>query len=139
MPGWVTSTESWPGSRVSTASGFITFLFVADLETSHEFYAGALGLDLVVDQGDCRIYRVSGDAFVGICERPDRVADDGLIVTLVVDDVDGMHDRLVGAGVGVESPPQQSDTYGIYHAFYRDPDGHAVEVQRFDDPGWAQP
>lgn len=40
----------------------ITFLPVADLQRSAAFYEGALGLPLVVDQGTCRIYRVSGRA-----------------------------------------------------------------------------
>lgn len=115
----------------------ITFLFVSELETSATFYEEALGLSTVVDQGDCRIYRVTENAFLGICERPDRVQDDGLIVTFVTVDVDGTHTRLVKAGAVVESPPAHNDQYGIYHAFYRDPDGHLVEVQSFDDPEWA--
>ena len=40
----------------------ITFLPVADLNRSAGFYEEALGLSLVVDQGTCRIYRVSGRA-----------------------------------------------------------------------------
>jgi catechol 2,3-dioxygenase-like lactoylglutathione lyase family enzyme len=118
--------------------GVITFLFVTDLGASHLFYGDLLGLDLAVDQGDCRIYRVTGGGYLGICERPDRVGTDGLIITLVLDDVDGMHDRLAGAGVPVEAPPTHSDRYGIRHAFYRDPDGHSVEIQRFDDPDWGR-
>ena len=119
----------------------ITFLFVADLEASHRFYAEALDLPIQVDQGDCRIYRINGGAFLGICERPDRVGarGTGLIVTIVTDDVTGTHERLVASGVAVEHPPVHSDEYHITHAFYRDPDGHLVEVQRFDDPDWASP
>ena len=51
----------------------ITFLFVTDLEASHRFYADALDLPMVLDQGNCRIYRINRGAFLGICERPDRV------------------------------------------------------------------
>jgi catechol 2,3-dioxygenase-like lactoylglutathione lyase family enzyme len=116
---------------------FVTFLFVADLETSHSFYSGILGFEPVVDQGDCRIYRVTATGFLGICVRPERVQDDGVIVTLVTDDVDGMHERLVAAGAVVESEPEHSEQYRIRHAFYRDPDGHLVEVQSFDNPNWA--
>jgi len=115
----------------------ITFLFVADLEVSHDFYSEILGLELTVDQGDCRIYRVTATAFLGICDRSDRVRGDGVIVTLVTDSVDEMHERLVAAGAVVESEPKQSEEYRVRHAFYRDPDGHLVEVQRFDDRNWA--
>ena len=49
---------------------FITFLYVEDLERSDRFYAGLLGLPLVVDQGACRIFRVAAGAYLGVCERP---------------------------------------------------------------------
>lgn len=112
----------------------ITFLFVGDLRRSSAFYGDALGLELVRDQGDCRIYRVTATAYLGVCKRPDRADPGGLIVTLVADDVDAWHERLTEAGAEVVSPPEHSERYGIHHAFYRDPDGHLFEIQRFDDP-----
>ena len=117
----------------------ITFLPVAALHRSAAFYEGALGLPLVVDQGTCRIYRVSGRAYLGICERPGAVPHPGVIVTLVSPAVDAWHERLAGAGVEVVAAPSFSEQYRIYHAFYRDPDGHLIEIQEFDDPAWAEP
>ena len=114
----------------------VTFLFVEDLARSDAFYAGVLGLPLVLDQGTCRIYRVAGSAYLGICERPGRAEPEGIIVTLVTADVDGWHRRLAAAGVPVVSHPGRSDEYRVYHAFYRDPDGYLVETQRFLDPAW---
>ena len=68
----------------------ITFLYVADLRRSAEFYENILGLSLVTDQGSCRIYRVSGgEGYLGICERePTASSGDTLIFTFVTDDVD---------------------------------------------------
>lgn len=117
----------------------ITFLSVEDLAHSTEFYEGVLGLVLVTDQGDCRIYRVGGDAYLGICERPGATATEGVIVTLVTDDVDGWHIRLTEHEVLCERAPAYHPKYSIYQAFYRDPDGHLIEVQRFDDPAWSEP
>jgi catechol 2,3-dioxygenase-like lactoylglutathione lyase family enzyme len=46
----------------------VTFLYVKDLERSERFYSEVLGLELVLNQGLARIYRVgSGNAFLGIC------------------------------------------------------------------------
>jgi catechol 2,3-dioxygenase-like lactoylglutathione lyase family enzyme len=115
----------------------ITFLFVADLERSHRFYAETLGLPLALDQGSCRIYRVSDGAYLGMCARPGSVSPDGIIVTLVSPDVVGWHDRLVAAGAPCERPPTRNDEYLVFHAFYRDPDGHLVEIQEFLDPRWT--
>lgn len=115
----------------------ITFLPVSDLERSSEFYGRALGLELVLDQGDCRIFRVSGDAFLGICERPEQGAAPGLMVTLVTDEVDEWHDRMVAANVVCDRAPALNEQYRLYQAFYRDPDGYVLEVQRFLDPAWS--
>lgn len=117
-------------------ASLISFLYVSDLAVSHRFYADALGLPLVVDQGDCRIYRVDDGAFVGVCARPDRMRVGGVITTIVTDEVEAIHERLTAAGVEVVTPPEHSETYRITHAFYRDPDGHTIEIQRFDDPDW---
>jgi catechol 2,3-dioxygenase-like lactoylglutathione lyase family enzyme len=115
----------------------ITFLFVADLERSAAFYASVLGLAEVLDQGTCRIYRAASGAFVGICERPDRVSPGGLILTFVTDDVDGWHRRITASGWPAESDPAENADYAIRHAFYRDPDGYLVEIQTFRDPRWS--
>ncbi|MBM3694870.1 MAG: VOC family protein [Actinobacteria bacterium] len=117
----------------------ITFLPVADLGRSAAFYEGALGLALVVDQGTCRIYRVAGAAYLGVCERSGAAAAAGVIVTLVSPAVAAWHERLTAAGVEVVAPPSFSEQYHIHHAFYRDPDGHLIEVQEFADPAWAGP
>lgn len=115
----------------------ISFLFVSDLQQSHAFYGDALGLPLVVDQGDCRIFRVNEGAFLGLCERRDDVRPGGTITAMVTGDVEGTHRRLVAAGAAVDKAPEHSDRYRITHAFYKDPDGHVLEIQRFDDPDWA--
>jgi catechol 2,3-dioxygenase-like lactoylglutathione lyase family enzyme len=117
----------------------VTFLSVADLERSTTFYADTLGLALVLDQGDCRIFAVAASAFVGVCMRPDAVLPDGVILTLVTDDVDGCHARLVASGVTCERAPSLNRQYRIYQAFYRDPDGYLIEIQRFLDPAWPAP
>ena len=127
------------GEMPSPDPALITFLYVTDLEASHAFYSKALGLSLSVDQGDCRIYRINEGAFLGVCRRPDRMNVGGMILTIVTDDVEGAHARMLAAGATVDGEPEHSDRYRITHAFYRDPDGHVIEVQRFDDPNWADP
>lgn len=114
----------------------ITFLFAADLGRADHFYGTVLGLPLTLDQGSCRIYRASGAGFIGVCERPDAVSPDGIIVTLVTGEVDRWHERLTEAGVPCERPPSANEEYRVYHAFYRDPDGYLVEIQEFTDPRW---
>lgn len=113
----------------------ITFLPVSDLDRSHAFYAGQLGLELVLDQGSCRIYAISQGGYIGVCERDEATTADGLIVTFVTEEVDAWYERISAARDDVE-PPRLNPKYDIYHFFVRDPDGHLVEVQRFEDPRW---
>lgn len=117
----------------------VTFLYTADLETTAQFYTAVLGLELALDQGACRIYRVGRDAFVGFCQRPDPPVTASVILTLITEDVDGWHRRLIDRGVAFEKPPSYNPAYNIYHCFLRDPNGYLLEIQRFLDPRWPAP
>ena len=119
------------------ADAQITFLGCANLVRSRAFYESVIGLELVVDQGSCLVFRISTDGYLGVCEREDAAPGVATIVTLVTDDVNGWCDRIKAAGGVLRSEPEHNDTYGIYHAFLDDPDGHTLEIQRFDDPEWA--
>ncbi|MDJ0976879.1 MAG: VOC family protein [Planctomycetota bacterium] len=123
---------------MSTFDAAITFCFVPDLAAAARFYGEVLALPLTLDQGSCRIYRVAGGGYLGVCERDVPPETESVLLTLVTDDVDGVHARLVAAGVHVDQPPADNAEYGIYHAFYRDPAGYRVEVQRFHDPKWSE-
>jgi predicted enzyme related to lactoylglutathione lyase len=115
----------------------ITFIYVSDLGRAATFYGEMLGLEMVLDQGGCLIYRVTPTSFLGVCNtRPEHVGVAGALVTFVTGDVDGWHDRVVEAGGTIVQPPRHSDEYQIYNFFAEDPDGNRFEVQRFDDPGW---
>jgi len=116
----------------------ITFCVTHDLETAARFYEDILGLPLVLDQGRCRIYRVAGGAYLGFCERETDFNTDGIILTLVTDDVDGWYKKLSSRGVEIEHEPRLKADYEIYHFFLRDPNGYLLEIQRFEDPRWAR-
>ena len=121
---------------MSAWEDLVTFLPTADLARADRFYAGVLGLPLMVDQGTCRIYRVAQGASIGVCAHLEPTPASGVITTLVTDDVDGWHAALEEAGADVEAPPQHNERFGIYHFFVLDPDGNRLEVQRFErEPG----
>lgn len=124
----------------------VTFLYVRDLAESERFYRDVLGLEEVLNQGLARIYRIGrGNAFLGIClssavqqaPPPDR-APLGVIVTFVIDDVDGAYAALQAKGVVFETAPARNETYQIYNCFFRDPDGYLLEIQRFLSPEWPR-
>ena len=115
---------------------FITFCYTRDLESTSRFYEEVLGLELILDQGGCRIYRVAGSAYVGFCGREGAPEPAGVLLTFVTDDVDGWFEKVRAAGAPVDKAPVFNPDYQIYHCFVRDPSGYVVEIQRFEDPRW---
>ena len=114
----------------------ITFLYTRDLATTSHFYSEVMQIPLILDQGDCRVWQITETAFIGFCERETAPTEPStnLIFTLVTDDVDGWHTRLVAAGADITKPPTLNEKYNIYHIFFRDPNGYLLEIQRFNDP-----
>ena len=115
----------------------VSFYYTPDLHRSATFWEDKVGLELVLDQGSCRIYRVSRDGFIGFCEKQDATAGD-VIITLVTQDVDGRAEALTARGITFEKAPSFNPKFNIYHAFFRDPAGYLVELQRFNDPAWPK-
>ncbi len=117
---------------------YTTFLYTRNLQLTAHFYEELMGLPVALDQGDCRIYRVAENGFLGFCERKEAPSDPGgVILTLVTEEVDRWYALLKDQGVTFEMEPVYNPRYDIYHCFLRDPNGYLVEIQRFEDPGWV--
>ena len=112
----------------------ITFLTTTDLKKTAHFYEQLLGLSLILDQGACMIFRVTESAYVGFCQKSEMPSTQGVIITLITQDVDQYCDLLVSRGVNFEKAPALNADFNIYHCFLRDPNGYLIEIQRFEDP-----
>jgi predicted enzyme related to lactoylglutathione lyase len=116
----------------------ITFLYYRDLEPAANFYTEILGLEQVVDQGWVRIYRVAGNAFLGIVagEKGHHAPQErnAVLVTLVVDDAARWYDALQRQGANLLSSLETRNEIGIQCFFLQDPGGYALEVQQFLSP-----
>ena len=125
-----------------TIGSQITFLYYADIEPAAAFYGGTLGLELVVDEGWARIFRVGERAFVGVVDgtrgvhRPQERS--AVLVTFVVDDVDAWHRYLAGEGVALATDVQDRPDIALRHFFLKDPGGYSVEIQQFLRPEVAR-
>lgn len=118
----------------------VTWIYTHDLDATCAFYGERVGLEQVLDQGLCRIFRMGRSSFLGVCHaRPGRhVEPKGVVITFVTPDVDGWHRHLVAAGVAPEGPPRRSETFNVYGFFARDPNGYLLEFQSFLDPAWPR-
>jgi catechol 2,3-dioxygenase-like lactoylglutathione lyase family enzyme len=118
----------------------VTFLYTRDLSATARFYEEIMGLPLILDQGSCRIYRISNDAFLGFCHSDTAPEQpEGIIVTFATRQVDEWYRHLTQHGVSFEKPPAHNPKFNIYHCFVRDPNGYLLEIQQFLDPTWPVP
>ena len=112
----------------------IIFLTVSDLEVSSKFYGDIFGLRMARDQGSCRIYHLSGNSFIGILKGEPPQEPTGSAQCWVTENVDGFYETARTHGLDIMFPPRLNEKYQIYHFYLKDPDGHVIEIQRFEDP-----
>ncbi len=114
--------------------GVITWLYYRDLSKAMKFYEDVMGFKMVVDQGWSKIYRVSGDGYLGLVDgahghhRANNIKP--VIFCLNVADADAWYMRVQKAGVEIEEKLQESQRLGIRVFMFRDPEGYVVEIQQ---------
>jgi lactoylglutathione lyase len=120
----------------------ITFLYYRDLEPIDKFYQEVIGLELVEDQGWAKIYRVSGDAYLGIVDEKrgfQNVQEEkSVLVTFAVNDVFKWREYLESKGVKMLTDIVESDEIQVRCFFCEDPGGYAVEIEQFLRPEAAE-
>lgn len=118
----------------------ITFFYYRDIHAVAPFYEDLLGFELVLDQGMARIYRIAGNSYFGIVDgnrgHLKHQEKSAVLLTIVVEDVEGWHTRMKDAGVAGQSEMLRG-TY-CEHFFFEDPAGYAIEIQRFHNPAVAE-
>ena len=88
--------------RLPLSHRFISTTRVAFLRLP-SFWEDVVGLPLILDQGTCRIYRISPDGYLGFCEKEGvSTAKDGVIITLVTEKVDEVIVKLRARGLSLE-------------------------------------
>jgi catechol 2,3-dioxygenase-like lactoylglutathione lyase family enzyme len=120
----------------------IVFIKVDDLNSSREFYEEILGFPLVLDQGKCRIVQTKkgGGGYFGYCDSGGNSKDSGgVIFTFVTPNVDDWYRYLETKNVELLGKPKINQEFGIYHFYFKDPDGHLLEIQKFLDVDWNNP
>jgi predicted enzyme related to lactoylglutathione lyase len=120
----------------------ITFLYYQDIESIADFYKQVMGFELVEDQKWAKIYRVGGNAYVGIVagdkgfHKPQPQS--AVLVTLVVNDVPGWYAHLQEHGVTLLSDLEHKEDIQVRCFFFKDPGGYTYEIQEFLKPELAE-
>jgi lactoylglutathione lyase len=121
--------------KTPSIDGLITFLYFNDLEKADRFYQEVLGLELTIDQGFAKIFRLQGGSYIGLVDgkkgslKPSN--DKPVMVTLLVPDVDAWYQHLTKHGVQTRSPPKDDPQTKTRYFMFQDPEGYILEIQRF--------
>ena len=111
----------------------VTFLYYRDLAGAQRFYEEVLGLDLAIDQGWAKIYRLAGAAHLGLVDETrgmHRAANEKPVqLCLRVADVDAWRARVAGCAVSGLSEMFENEALGIRAFVFDDPEGYQVEIQ----------
>lgn len=122
---------------VSTNIDFITFLYTPDLDTTELFYSQIMNLEMILDQGKCKIFQINPCAFIGFCNTENlNRTDDNIIITFVLNNVDEWYKKFCMHNIEIVKHPQLNQEFQIYHFFARDPNGYLLEIQRFLNDNW---
>ena len=114
---------------------FITFLQTEDLEETTKFYTEIMKCKLVVDQGLCRIFAISNDAYVGFCSHDFLDKDkNSICLTFVCSsqrEVDEWYKIFQAKNVKCLSEPHDVEELNIRCFIAEDPEGYIIEIQHF--------
>jgi len=115
-------------------------LFQEDLAEAKRFYQVAFGLPLVFEDANSAVLKI-GDTLVNLLEtpaahelvEPAEVADPSTgvraVMTVHVDDVDDLCERLAARGVTLLNGPMDRP-WGLRTASFADPGGHIWEIAK---------
>jgi len=121
------------------SNGYMTLLFVKDIERSRDFYESVLGLEFEHGNDNSASFILGPDALV-LLEK--GAADDLLspadvehdaargaksVTVTSVDDVDALYHELRAKGVEFIRAPEDR-WWGKRCAHFKDPDGHVWEI-----------
>ena len=113
----------------------ITFFYYPDLDAAAHFYSDIMGFELVDDQRWAKLYRVRGDAFMGIVAGENGFrqpqAYNAVLLTVCVNDVATWYDYLKAKGVKMLTDVLEKEDIQVRCFFFEDPGGYPLEVQQF--------
>ncbi|EPJ49661.1 MAG: glyoxalase/bleomycin resistance protein/dioxygenase [Osedax symbiont Rs2] len=119
-----------PPSKIELA---ITFIYFYDLAQAMAFYEDVLGLELEIDQGWAKIYKISAAAHLGLVDqavgmhRANEVKPVQLCIRVA--DVDAWHTWIASCDVQGLTVAKSNFQLGIRAFVFNDPEGYQIEVQ----------
>jgi hypothetical protein len=121
--------EKERGMKYSSA---ITFLYYEDFSYGINFIENVLQLELVMDQGFARVYKVNQKAFLGIVQKRDNdVVSGSTLFSLSTRNVETEYERVQQLEVYNLTEIKYFESIPLKSFFFDDVEGHKFEIQQF--------
>ena len=116
----------------TTFTGLVPIFAVRDVAASKDFYVDQLGFILDYIEGDpptyACLYKDKVELHLIDAAQPHSRQEAGNgYLSILTDGVDDLHQKLVTAGVNIETPPEDRP-YGLRDFIFRDADRNAVII-----------
>jgi len=122
-----------PELKGNKAEKLITFIYYRDLQKGIDFYENFLGFPLEIDQGFCKIYRISNAGYIGIVDETKGMHKWHEIkpvqICLRVPDVQAFYEYCKEVKVDELSEMFVNKEIGIKAFVFNDPEGYQIEIQ----------
>jgi len=120
---------------MSKYSSSISFLYYKNFEKAKLFFEEILGLELVMDQGFAKVYRISASSFVGCVKKSEGSIDSsnrgGTLISLSTDNVEKEYERIKNYRLPYLSELEVIDRIPLKSFFFKDFEGYDFEIQEF--------
>jgi len=123
-----------PELPANKAEKLITFIYYKDLDKGIDFYGRTLGFPLEIDQGWCKIYRISEAGYVGVVDESRGMHKSHPVkpvqICLRVPNVDQWYAFCREQGFAGLSELFESRELKIKAFVFDDPEGYQIEIQQ---------
>lgn len=109
----------------------VTFLYYEDFDRAISFFEDILELELVMDQGFARIYKVTESSFLGMVLKENRKTENDTLYSFTVDDVYHYYDLYQKKNLQSLSEIKHFKNIPLKSFFFDDFEGHHFEIQEF--------
>ena len=110
----------------------ITFLYYEDFAYGADFIENVLQLELVMDQGFARVYKVNKKAYLGMVQQNDSTQGAGnTLFSLTTQNVEKEYERVKQLEVYNLTEMKFFESIPLKSFFFDDKEGHKFEIQQF--------
>jgi lactoylglutathione lyase len=123
-----------PELRDNKAEMLITFIYYKDLQAGIDFYGKTLGFPMEIDQGWCKIYRISEAGYIGVVDERRGMHKSHPVkpvqICLRVPNVNEWYAFCRKQGFAELSEMFESRELKIRAFVFNDPEGYQIEIQQ---------